>query len=250
VSGACITALQQRGPGRIRENLARVAETVGVIRDVQAGQRGQRVRHQQHQEDSHRSRIGCDRGHRLRDAALAFAIPFAIPFAIAATSVGVSSHAADSPALADAARLEHNKALVRGYLTEVSNQGNLAAAPRYFAPDVSFNGSKDLRPFLAFRQLLRNAFPDHRLTIVDQVAEGDRVVTRVRFEATHLQPYAGIAPTGRRLSYGGVAIDRVVDGKVVEMWHMANPLGLPDQLKALLSASSVQAVDTKVPRPD
>ena len=141
---------------------------------------------------------------------------------------------------AEAARLEENKALVRGYLTEVANAGNLAAAPRYFAPDVSFNGSRDLRPFIAFRQAMRHAFPDHRLTIVDQIAEGDRVVTRVRFEATHLQPYAGVVPTGRRLSYSGVAIDRVVDGKVVEMWHMANPLGLPEQLKALLSAPAAE----------
>ena len=147
---------------------------------------------------------------------------------------------AKAPSPADAARLEANKALVRGYLSEVANDGNLAAAPRYFAPDVSFNGSKDLRPFVAFRQALRSAFPDHRLSIVDQVAEGDRVVTRVRFEATHLQPYAGIAPTGRRLVYAGVAIDRIADGKVVEMWHMANPLGLPEQLKALLSAAATE----------
>lgn len=173
----------------------------------------------------------------LRIAALAFT-----------TSAGLA--AAEAPADAERARLEQNKALVRGYLTEVSNEGNLAAAPRYFAADLSFNGSKDLRPFLAFRQMLRSAFPDHRLSIEDQVAEGDRVVTRVRFEATHLQPYAGIAPTGRRLRYSGVAIDRIADGKVVEMWHMANPLGLPEQLRALLSAGAVEAAGAEMPRPD
>jgi predicted ester cyclase len=181
--------------------------------------------------------------HRLRHAA----------FAIAAACACANSHATEAPALTNAARLEQNKALVRGYLAEVSNEGNFAAAPRYFAPDVSFNGLKDLRPFLAFRQLLRGAFPDHRLTIEDQVAEGDRVVTRVRFEATHLQHYAGIAPTGRRLAYSGVAIDRIADGKVVEMWHMANPLGLPEQLKALLSAGSAgsaETADARAPRPD
>jgi predicted ester cyclase len=175
--------------------------------------------------------------HRLRHAA----------FAIAAAGACANPQAAEAPALTEAARLEQNKALVRGYLTEVSNEGNFAAAPRYFAPDVCFNGSKDRRRFLAFRQMLRGAFPDHRLTIEDQVAEGDRVVTRVRFEATHLQPYAGIAPTGRRLGYSGVAIDRIADGKVVEMWHMANPLGLPEQLKALLSAGSVEKAGTNAP---
>ncbi len=171
--------------------------------------------------------------------------------ALAALAAPIGGPAcAQAPAPADAARLEANKALVRGYLSEVANDGNLAAAPRYFAPDVSFNGSKDLRPFIAFRQQLRSAFPDHRLSIVDQIAEGDRVVTRVRFEATHLQPYAGVAPTGRRLNYSGVAIDRIADGKVVEMWHMANPLGLPEQLKALLSAAPADAAGAPVRRPD
>lgn len=177
------------------------------------------------------------------------------PAGLALAALASATACAQAPATAEAARLEENKALVRGYLTEVANAGNLAAAPRYFAPDASFNGSKDLRPFIAFRQQLRSAFPDHRLSIVDQVAEGDRVVTRVHFEATHLQPYAGIAPTGRRLSYSGVAIDRIADGKVVEMWHMAHPLGLPEQLKVLLSADAADAGGAGTPgatarRPD
>jgi predicted ester cyclase len=172
------------------------------------------------------------------------------PAGLALLALVNASAWAQAPTGTDAARLEDNKALVRGYLTEVSNAGNLAAAPRYFAPDVSFNGSRDLRPFIAFRQALRSAFPDHRLSIVDQVAEGDRVVTRVRFEATHLQPFAGVAATGRRLSYSGVAIDRIVDGKVVEMWHMANPLDLPEQLKALLSAPSSATAGAPARGPD
>ncbi len=172
------------------------------------------------------------------------------PAGLALLALASASAWAQAPASTEATRLEDNKALVRGYLTEVSNAGNLDAAPRYFAPDVSFNGSKDLRPFIAFRQALRSAFPDHRLSIVDQIAEGDRVVTRVRFEATHLQAYAGVAATGRRLSYSGVAIDRIVDGKVVEMWHMANPLDLPQQLKALLSLPSPDTAGAPVRGPD
>jgi predicted ester cyclase len=172
------------------------------------------------------------------------------PAGLALLALASASAWGQGPASTEATRLEENKALVRGYLTEVSNAGNLAAAPRYFAPDVSFNGSKDLRPFVAFRQALRSAFPDHRLSIVDQIAEGDRVVTRVRFEATHLQPFAGVAATGRRLSYSGVAIDRIVDGKVVEMWHMANPLDLPQQLKALLALPSPDTAGAAARGPD
>jgi predicted ester cyclase len=81
---------------------------------------------------------------------------------------------------------------------------------------------------------LNKAFPDHHTTIEDQIAEGDRVVTRVTFKGTHLGEFNGIAPTGKVLTYSGVAVDRVVDVKVVEKWHVASPLELPIQIGVVL----------------
>jgi len=134
-------------------------------------------------------------------------------------------------------KLEQNKAIVRGYLNEVVNKGNLAAFDSYFSEDVVFNNSKEFKQTLVRMQAINSAFPDHRLTIEDQVAEGDKVVTRVTFQGTHQGEFNGIAPTGKQLKYSGIAMDRIANGKVVEMWHVASPLGLLQQLSAALSSA-------------
>ncbi len=126
--------------------------------------------------------------------------------------------------------LEQNKAIVRGYMDEVLNEGHMAAFDRYFAKDVVFNGSKDLTQLLARIQAIRRAFPDHHVTIEDQIAEGDRVVTRVTFRGTHRAEFSGIPSTGKQVTYSGIAIDRMTNGKVVEMWHLANVPGLLQQI--------------------
>ncbi len=132
-------------------------------------------------------------------------------------------------------KLEHNKAIVRGYMSEVVNKGNLAAFDGYFSPDVVMNDSKGLKQQLAGIQSLRSAFPDFQLVIEDQIAEGDKVVTRVTFQATHRGEYRGVAPTGKQVRYSGIAIDRIVEGKVVEMWHIADTLALLQQIGAMPS---------------
>ena len=148
-----------------------------------------------------------------------------------------SSQAGSSRTAADQekVRLEKNKAIVRGYLYEVVNKGNLAAVDTYFSADAVFN-SRPAKAQLALTQAVRQAFPDFRLTIEDQIAEGDKVVTRVTFSGTHSGEFGGIAATGKQVKYSGIAIDRIVDGKVVEMWHVAETLSLFQQIGARLSA--------------
>jgi steroid delta-isomerase-like uncharacterized protein len=156
----------------------------------------------------------------------------------AMTCVGMTLAACTHPALTEAKSMtpEQNKAIVRAYLEEISNQGNLLAFDRYFSADVVFNQSRDVKQQLARRQAIRTAFPDHHLVIEDQIAEGDRVVTRVTFRGTHLGEFNGIAATGKQVVYAGTAIDRLVDGKVVEMWHVANTMALLQQIGGVIAA--------------
>ncbi len=63
---------------------------------------------------------------------------------------------------------------------------------------------------------LRNAFPDLKLIIDKQIAEGDLVCTHAWFEGTHTGEWLGIAPTGKRVRFQNVSIDQVVGGKVVQ----------------------------------
>ncbi len=120
--------------------------------------------------------------------------------------------------------LEQNKAIVRSYLDEIVNRRNLTALDNFFAEDVVFNDVRNFTTHLpAFMLAVQIAFPDHHLTIGDQIAEGDKVVTRVTFHATDKDALNCNGTTGKRLAWSGIAIDRIADGKVVEMWHVQNP---------------------------
>jgi predicted ester cyclase len=87
-------------------------------------------------------------------------------------------------------------------------------------------------------QAIRSAFPSHHLSVEDQIAEGDKVVTRVTFHGTHQGQFNGIAPTGKQVKWSGIAMDRIADGKVVEMWHVQNTTGLLQQLGAVTPTAS------------
>ena len=77
---------------------------------------------------------------------------------------------------------------------------------------------------------MRTAFPDLRISVEDQVAEGDKVVTRWRARGTHKGPFQGISPTGKRGEISGTIIDRIADGKIIECWSNSDDLGLLQQL--------------------
>jgi predicted ester cyclase len=87
----------------------------------------------------------------------------------------------------------------------------------------------------------RAAFPDFRATILDQVAEGDKVVTRKVFHGTHLGPFQGIEPTGREVEIHVIDIVRVADDQIVEHWNCVDRLGLLAQLGALPGARAEAA---------
>jgi predicted ester cyclase len=79
----------------------------------------------------------------------------------------------------------------------------------------------------------RAAFPDFRATVLDQIAEGDTVVTREVFTGTHRGSFQGVEPTGREVEIDVIDIVRVADSKIVEHWNCVDRLGLLAQLGAV-----------------
>jgi predicted ester cyclase len=151
---------------------------------------------------------------------------------------------ASSQADQEKTNLEQNKAIVRGYMNEVINKGNLNSFDIYFSERVLFNNSEGLKQGLtSMLRSMRGAFPDFHLTIEDQIAEGNKVITRVTFRGTHQGDYRGIAPTGKQIKYSGIAIDRIVDGKVVEMWHVADTCGMLQQIGMEVMAGFIVGFD-------
>ena len=83
-------------------------------------------------------------------------------------------------------------------------------------------------------EYFRNAVPDLTYTIEDQIAEGDKVVTRYTVSGTHQGEFFGVAPTGERITMSGITIDRFdEDGKMVEEWPEYDLLGVMRQLGAV-----------------
>ena len=129
-----------------------------------------------------------------------------------------------------------NKAIVARLFSEVINEGRFDAADELASEDVVFRGRggkaavSGLDSFKRVVSKLREAFPNLKFTIDDQIAEGDRVATRFTVTGTHLGDYFGTAPTGRSVTYSAVDIFRIADGKIEEVWSLSDQLHLLEQL--------------------
>jgi steroid delta-isomerase-like uncharacterized protein len=133
---------------------------------------------------------------------------------------------------------EANKELSRRF-TELFSTGDEALADEILSPDVVFHGAVgdgELRgadAITAFVAGYRRAFPDARSTVEDQVAEGDKVVTRWRARGTHRGQLGPIAATGKEFEMNGVTIERIEEARIAEVWVARDELGLLRQLGAL-----------------
>ncbi len=131
-------------------------------------------------------------------------------------------------ATGDEAKATFRQAIERGW-----NQGDLAAIDELFAADhvehqVGIEpGREGVKGSIRY---LRTAFPDLHLTIESTVADGDRVWTRISATGTHQGPFMGAPATGRLFRIDVIDIVRVVDGRIVEHWGVADRLSLVQQL--------------------
>jgi steroid delta-isomerase-like uncharacterized protein len=132
---------------------------------------------------------------------------------------------------------ETNEAISRRFWEEIFSKGNLAIADEIFTPDSIDSGPAAL-PGLppgpeGIRMLVmvyRNAFPDLHITVDEQIAKDDKVMTRWTAHGTHRGELAGIPPTGKSATVTGVSIDRIVNGKIVGSWGIFDQFGLFQQL--------------------
>ena len=136
---------------------------------------------------------------------------------------------------------EQNKLLVRRYIEEIVNTGDVTRLADFIASDyveVYRNVRYPLGRDGARRHVLgvHDVYPDIQVTIEQQIAEGDWVVSRVTARGTHRGEWLGMKPTGKALEFTGVNIDKVVDGRIVEHGGAAN------MLEPLLQAGAIRVV--------
>ena len=107
---------------------------------------------------------------------------------------------------------EQNKAIVRRLIDSVLNAGRLDLLEELYTPETAGAARRWVEPF-------RRAFPDVEMQTIELIAEGDRVVVRLRCSGTHLGPWRGNQPTGRRMhNIDEVYFFTVRDGRITEAW--------------------------------
>jgi predicted ester cyclase len=118
---------------------------------------------------------------------------------------------------------EQNKAVVRRLIYELFNRTDLSVADEIIAAGYvdhdpvpgEASGREGLRQL---GRSLRSAFPNGHFAINDQVAEGDRVVTRWAFWGTHFGEFAHISATSEEVWFTAITVHRIADGKIHEGW--------------------------------
>ena len=112
--------------------------------------------------------------------------------------------------------LEENKALVRRYYQEVLTGRDRDLLARLldssFVSHVSGGPTAGVEAYIAAVDATHAAFPDLVVTVHDQVAEEDKVVTQWSATGTHTGDFAGAPATGRRVTVTGIHIHRVRRG--------------------------------------
>jgi steroid delta-isomerase-like uncharacterized protein len=133
-----------------------------------------------------------------------------------------------------------NKAVVRQYVDENLNRGNVEVIDELFAADAGFHfpgnpRAMDREGLKQTSLLFHSAFPDQHTSLGDLFADGDRVAARFAFRGTHQGDFQGIPPTGRAVTMDGMGIWQIADGKIAEHWVQFDALGLMQQIGAIPS---------------
>ena len=143
---------------------------------------------------------------------------------------------------------EKNKRVVRRLLDEVVNAGRTAILDQLVSPDFYDHDplpgtSPDLEGLTQRFAIRAQAFPDLQATIVQLVAEGDKVALITSGKGTHLGEFMGLEPTGKQLVIPEAHVLRLAGGMIVERWGIIDVFSLLEQL-GLIALPNCQATTT------
>lgn len=130
---------------------------------------------------------------------------------------------------------EQNKRIVRRFVEQGAGKNDVAVIEETLHPDfVHHNPMPGLPPDREGAKLgvagFRAAFPDYELRVVDLVAEGDKVVSRIGFAGTNTGSLMGMPPTGKRVEMEFWHLERLEGGRIRERWSVMDNMLLMRQL--------------------
>ena len=120
-----------------------------------------------------------------------------------------------------------NKTIIRRYVEQIENTGDVTDIREFIAEDYTevYEGERypiGVQGAIDHVLGVRRVFPDMNIVIENQVAEGEWVVTVITVTGTFREEWLGMKPTGKPITFHGVNVDRIRDGKIVEHGGAAN----------------------------
>ena len=133
--------------------------------------------------------------------------------------------------------IEENKNIVRRY-QEIYNSNQLddlveVVSENLLTPKIMAGIPHGMEGAKAAHQIMLTGFPDYQTVIDDIFSEGDQVAARITMSGTNTGSFMGIPPTGKFISFTGMYIVRIANGKIVEHWGEEDGVSLLMQLGAI-----------------
>ena len=133
--------------------------------------------------------------------------------------------------------IEENKNIVRRY-QEIYNSNDLdrlteVVSEDLLTPNILPGIPHGVEGAKTAHRIMLAGFPDYQTIIEDMIAEGNKVAARIKMTGTQTGEFMGIPPTGKEVSFTGIFIARIANGKIVEHWGEEDGVSLLRQLGAL-----------------
>jgi steroid delta-isomerase-like uncharacterized protein len=144
-----------------------------------------------------------------------------------------------------------NKSIVRRLYEEVWNKRHLEVAGELIAPSHAMQLIDLPDPGIGPEAYARNvtqyvrAFPDLKFTVLDLVAENDKVVAFWNISGTHKGEFRGVAPTGKKISVDGITINQLANGKIMDSYVSLDMWGMMQQLGAIPAVGQPQKASAR-----
>ncbi len=114
-----------------------------------------------------------------------------------------------------------NKTIIRQYIERIENTGDVSDIREYISEDYTevYEGERypiGIKGAIEHVLGVNRVFPDLKISIENQISEGEWVVTTYSVTGTFEDEWFGMKPTGKPITFTGVNVDRIKDGKIIE----------------------------------
>ena len=129
---------------------------------------------------------------------------------------------------------EQNKAIVRRNY-ETADKNDLTTFSEQLVPDVAVHlpgmpGPLNRESLIQMMNIMFSGLTQRQHVFEDQIAEGDKVATRLTLRAVHTGEFQGMPATGKQIAVRQTAIHRIRDSKIAEVWVSSDDVGMMQQL--------------------